>query len=140
MNFFFAKLFEVYKRKKDSPELTITLYISLIYFFILFVLYLPASEIVNKLLFKNEFEYDKNTLIFCVFAVLSTVTFLTYNKFIKRKYIYKLAERYKTREFPKFLLYTLTALLPVFLLLLGATLTVLLKGGSIGQHKCEGLF
>ena len=43
------------------------------------------------------------------------------------------------RRIHKMLLYTLIVLIPVFQLLLGGTMTVLLGGGRIMSHEFEGL-
>ena len=139
MNFFFAKLFEEYQRKNDSANFNITLYISLFYFFLLFALYLPVSESVNKIYFKNEFTYNKTILAICVFSVLITITYSVYVKYIKRGFILSLTKTYRGKSINRNLLYSLTALFPLFFLLLGATATVLIKGGTILNYHFKGM-
>ncbi len=139
LDFLFAKLFDEYRRKRDLPKLSITLYISIVYFFLLFCLYLPISVMINKVFFNNELEYDRTPTMMMVFSTLGLITFLTYKKYIKNEHIFYLSKKYKSDRISKFLLYTLVALIPVTLLLLGGTLTVLLTGGRILNNEFEGL-
>ena len=139
MNFFFAKLFEEYQRKNDLPNVHITLYISLCYFFILFDFYLPASEMANKLYFDGRLAYNTSLVLVAVFSVLGLLIFAVYTVYIKNRKIFALTEKYKEAYFNKIILYSLTAFFPVSLLLLGATVTVLLKGGTILNHHFNGL-
>ena len=138
-DFFFAKLFDEYQRKRDQPRLSITLYISIVYFLLLFCLYLPLSVMINKMFFNNELEYNRTLTMIISFSTLGVMTFLTYKKYIKDEHIYYLTKKYKSDKINKFLLYSLTVLIPVTLLILGATLTVLLNGGRILNNEFEGL-
>jgi len=139
LDFLFAKLFVEYQKKKDPAEFSITLYISIVYFFILFSLYLPLSVTINKVFFDNGLKYNKTYLLIAVFSTLALLAIFTYKKYIKDKFIYSLTKKYQAKKINKALLYTLIALIPVFLLLLGGTMTVLLSGGRILSHEFEGL-
>lgn len=139
MNFFFAKLFEEYQKKNDSANFNITLYISLFYFFLLFALYLPISEGLNKIYFKNKFTYNKTILAVWVFGVLITIVSSVYVKYIKRGFILRLIKRYQGQGINRNLLYLLTAFFPLIFLLLGATTTVLIKGGTILNYHFKGV-
>lgn len=63
MNLIFAKLYEEYIRKNDSPKFSITLYISIVYFFLLFVLLLPIKTFVDKQIFDDQINYEKSTIM-----------------------------------------------------------------------------
>jgi len=139
MSLFFAKLFEQYQRKNDSAVSSITLYISMIYFFLLFDISLPLSEIIDKVYFNNNLSYNQFTLALIVFSAMGAIVYGVNQVYIKKKLIFKLVEKYKDRNINKFLLNTLTALLPVILLLVGATITVLLKGGTMFDHEFDGI-
>ncbi len=139
LNFLFAKLFTEHQKKNDSPEFSITLYISIVYLFILFSLYLPLSVTINKKLFENELHYDKAYVITGIFLTFGILTFLTYMKYIKDKLIYRLTKKYQTKKISRLLLYVLIAIIPLTFLLVGATITVLLTGGTILNMEFEGV-
>ncbi len=140
MHLFFAKLFEQYQQKNDSAVFNITLYISMIYFFVLFDLFLPVSEIIDKVYFNNDLSYNQFILAIAVFSIMGGLIYGVYQVYINKNLIVKLVEKYKDRTINKLVLNTLTALLPILLLLTGATLTVLLKGGTMFGHKFDGIF
>lgn len=139
MNFFFAKLFEEYQRKNDSANFSITIYISLFYFFLLFALFLPISESLNKIYFNDNLVYNKPILTICVFSVLVIISYSVYVRYIKKGLIFSLAKVYADKNINRSLLYLLTVLFPVFFLLLGATITVLTKGGTILNYHFKGI-
>jgi hypothetical protein len=130
LDFLFAKFFIEYQKKNDSAEFYITLYISIVYLFILFSLYLPLSITINKVFFEDELKYNKTYLLIVVFSTFALITIFTYKKYIKDKFIYTLTKKYQAKSINKMLLYTLIALIPVFLLLLGGIITILLSGGE----------
>ncbi|MFD3002596.1 hypothetical protein ACFS7Z_19655 [Pontibacter toksunensis] len=140
MNFYFAKLFEEYKRKNDPAEFNITLYISVFYFFLLFGFYLPVSVVVKKLFLSGSFSYNQTVLITTTLSVFVIIVFIVYSKYIKKKYIFELVKKYRGRRMSRFILYILICLLPLFFLLAGATVTVLLSGGKILGSEFKGLF
>lgn len=139
MNLIFAKLFEEYIKKNDPAELKITAYISVFYFMLIFVLILPIKTFIDKNIFQNQVHYDKNTVKFYVFSLFALTTFIVYYVYIKKKYIYKLMEKYKKRKLNKTILYILIAMIPVILLLLAGTITVYFNGGEILGQKTKGL-
>jgi hypothetical protein len=139
LNFIFAKLFVEYQRKNDSPKFSITLYISFVYFVILFSLYLPLSVMIEKKVVGERFHYDKTFLMTGVFLAFALVTILVYKAYIKDKLIYRLTEKYEARKIGRPLLYTLIVLVPLTIFLLGPTLTVLVTGGTILNIDFKGL-
>ncbi len=139
MNLIFAKLFEQYIKKNDPAELKITAYISIFYFMLMFVLLLPIKVFVDKNIFQNQMNCEKNTIKFFVFALLALTTLLVYYVYIKNKYIYKLMSKYKTRKLNKTILNLVIIFAPLILLLLAGTITVYLNGGEILGQKIKGL-
>jgi hypothetical protein len=139
LNFLFAKLFVEYQRKKDSPKYNITLYISFVYFLILFSLFLPLSVIINKKFFDGGLDYNKTFIMTVVFLTFGLLTFLTHRIYIKSKLIYRLTKKYQTRKIGRPLLYSLIVILPLTIFLLGPTITTLLTGGTILGIKFNGL-
>jgi len=139
LDFLFARLFIEYRKKKDPAEFSITLYISTVYLFVLFSLYLPLSVTINKVFFDDGLSYNRTYLLIAVFSAFVLIAIFTYKKYIRDKFIYTLTKRYQGQRINKMLLYTLVVLIPVFLLLLGGTMTVLLSGGTIMNHEFEGL-
>ena len=139
MNFLFSKLFEEYQRKSDNAVFNVTLYISLFYFFLLFNFYLPLSEIFNKIYLHGGLKYGKFSLTIFVFAIIGIINYGVYIVYIKNGLLIRLVNKYKCRKMNRFVLYLIVALLPVFLLVSAATLTVLLKGGNILSYHFKGL-
>ena len=138
MNLIFAKLFEEYIKKNDPAEFKITAYISIFYFFLMFNIFLPIKTFIDKNTFSNEIQYEKNITTFFVFGILVVIFFIVYHVYIKNKYIYKLAKKYKNKRLNKFILYFIVALIPAMLLLLASTLSVYINGGEILEHKIKG--
>lgn len=139
MNLIFAKLFEEYIKKNDPAEFKITAYISIFYFMLIFVLILPIKTFIDKNIFQNQVNLDKNTNRFFVFSLLILTTFIVYYVYIKNKYIYKLIEKYKKRKLNKTILYIIIVMIPLILLLLAGTITIYLNGGEILGKKIKGL-
>jgi uncharacterized membrane protein len=139
MNLIFAKLYEEYIRKNDPAKFSITIYISIVYFFLLFVLILPVKTLIDKQIFDDQIHYEKSTIMIVVFGLLILITCLVYYKYVKKKYIETLTKRYKTRKINKALLYLIVVGTPLVLLIIAATITVYLNGGEILGHKIEGL-
>ena len=139
MNLIFAKLFEEYLKKENSPNRRITMYISIVYFFLTFVILLPLKTYIDKKVFLNNLSYYKTTVIIFVFGLFSIITFIVHKWYIKSKFIYNLVDKYKERKLNKIVLYIIVTLIPVALLLLPGLLTVLINGGSILGHRVAGL-
>jgi|GEM_PF-2836981 len=141
MNFFFAKLFQEYKsdRLNDIAEDNITAYISLLCFMVFFGIYLVGSVFIeNKLLLKRPEYGIIYTLVIFLLSIVSIYKFVRH-KYITKQYIYTLTAKYKKRKFNTFLLYFIAGFLPVFIILLGTTLTVLINGGEILNYPIQGL-
>ena len=139
MNLIFAKLYEEYIRKNDPAKFSITIYISIVYFFLSFVLILPVKTLIDKQIFDDQIHYEKSTIMIVVFGLLILITCLVYYKYVKKKYIETLTKRYKTRKINKVLLYLIVVGTPLVQLIIAATITVYLNGGEILGHKIEGL-
>jgi hypothetical protein len=140
MHFFFAKLFEEYQRKNDSANFNITLYISLFYLLLLFAIYLPISEVLDKIYWDSVLTYNKSILTAVIFAILAAVVYCVYYRYIKKGLIITLTKKYINRKINRGLLYALVVLFPLLFLIIGVTATVLLKGGTILDHHFKGLF
>lgn len=139
MNFIFAKLFEQYKRKKnESPVFSITLYISIVYFFLLLAFLLPISEVLKSLYFQGNVNYQKGIVMFIIFSMFPIMTYFVHKKYIKNGAINKLTIKYQSQKIDKFTLYLFVILIPVFFLILGGIITVFLKGGTILNWQIEG--
>ncbi|WP_215226768.1 hypothetical protein [Echinicola shivajiensis] len=139
MNLIFAKLFEEYRRKNDSPKHSITLYISVVYFFMSFAILLPIKTFIDKKIFSEPIEYEKSTIMIVVFGFMALILFFVYQIFIKNKRIFKLEEKYKSVKMNRALLYLIVVLTPVILLLLAGLNTVYLNGGKILGNEINGL-
>jgi|SRR5690554_736886 len=139
MNLIFAKLYEEYIRKNDPAKFNITMYISIVYFFLLFTLLLPIKTFVDKQIFDDKIHYEKSSMMIVVFGLLTIITCLVYYKFIRKKYIEILTKRYKARKINRALLYLIVAGTPLTLLIIAGTITVYLNGGEILGHRIEGL-
>ena len=139
MNFFFAKLFEEYERKHDSPSVSIVCYISVFYFFHLFALLLPISETINKIYFNDHPGYNKSVLAICVFTVSAIILFIVHTVYIRNSLIFSLKEKYADKKINRTLLYLLVVAFPLAFMLLGAFTTVFLKGGTILNHSFKGI-
>jgi len=137
MNLIFAKLFEEYLRKENSPNRRITMYISIVYFFLTFAILLPLKTYIDKKVFHNNLSYNKTTVIIFVFGLFSIITFIVHKCYIKSKFIYNLVDKYKERKLNKIVLYIIVTLIPVALL--SGLLTVLINGGIILGHRVAGL-
>lgn len=139
MNLIFAKLFEEYIRKEDSPIIRITIYISIVYFFLSFAILLPIKTYIDKKILQNQLVYDNPTILIFVFGLLAIITLAVYHTYIKNRYIYVLVDKYRKRRLNKIILYIIVTLVPVTLLLLSGLLTVFLNGGSILGRRVIGL-
>jgi len=139
MNFIFAKLFEEYIRKNDSPKHRITAYISLVYFFLLFIILLPVKIFIDKRIFDNQLEYNRSTIMIIVFGLLSIIILTVYSIYIKNERIFRLVDKYKSKKINKGILYLIIILTPVMLLLLAGLATVYLNGGKILGNEINGL-
>lgn len=78
MNFIFAKLFEEYLRKNDSPTRRITIYISIFYFFLTFAIILPIKTFIDKKIFNNQLHYENKIILVALFVILTTITFIVH--------------------------------------------------------------
>ena len=139
MNLIFAKLYEEYIRKNDPAKFSITMYISIVYFFLSFTLLLPIKTFVDKQIFDDKIHYEKSSIMVVVFGLLTIITCLVYYKYIKKNYIETLTKRYKARKINRALLYLIVAGTPVTLLIIAGTITVYLNGGEILGNRIEGL-
>ena len=115
------------------------MYISIVYFFLLFTLLLPIKTFVDKQIFDDKIHYEKSSMMIVVFGLLTIITCLVYYKFIRKKYIEILTKRYKARKINRALLYLIVAGTPLTLLIIAGTITVYLNGGEILGHRIEGL-
>lgn len=138
MNFIFAKLFEEYLRKNDSPTRRITIYISIFYFFLTFAIILPINTFIDKKIFNNQLHYENKIILVALFVILTTITFIVHYVFIRNNYIYSLIAKYKSIRINTTILYLIIVLTPVVLLLFAGLITVLFNGGEILGNKIEG--
>jgi SNF family Na+-dependent transporter len=139
MNFIFAKLFEEYRRKNDSPRYSISLYISVVYFFLSFTILLPIKTFIDKKIFNDQIEYEKSSIMIVVSGLMAIILLFVYRIYIKNERILRLVERYKEIKINKVLLYFIIVLIPVILLLLAGIITVYLNGGKILGNEINGL-
>jgi len=129
MNFFFAKLFQEYKSNRGSgiAEDNITAYIMSLYFMMFLGIYLPGSVFLENKLLHERPEYGNiYTQVFFLLSILSSYKFVR-RKYITKRYIYTITEKYKKKKFNTFLLYLIAATLHILIMLLGATLAVLIN-------------
>jgi hypothetical protein len=140
MNFIFAKLFEEYKRKNDSPKFNITLYISTFYSFLLFAIFLPLSETLQKILLDEKIKYSKTALYITIFSVFGLIIYIVFKRYVQSGYLESLSQKYKKKKIGKFFLYTSIVIFPIFFLLFGVTLTILLIGGNMLGYVIAGIF
>jgi hypothetical protein len=138
MNFIFAKLFEEYLRKNDSPTRRITIYISIFYFFLTFAIILPIKTFIDKKIFNNQLHYENKIILVALFVILTIITFIVHYVFIRNNYIYSLIAKYKSIRINTTILYLIIVLTPVVLLLFAGLITVLFNGGEILGNKIEG--
>lgn len=138
MNFIFAKLFEEYLRKNDSPTRRITIYISIFYFFLTFAIILPIKTFIDKKIFNNQLHYENKIILVALFVILTIITFIVHYVFIRNNYIYSLIAKYKNIRINTTILYLIIVLTPVVLLLFAGLITVLFNGGEILGNKIEG--
>lgn len=139
MNFLFAKLFEQYQIKSNpSKEIQITGYIGIVYFLLFFVISAPINNIVNKVFFHGNLKYNDTVLILLLISIFGIAFYSAYYKYIKKKRIYKLVEKYKNKKINIIILYFTIILLPAFFILLGGTLGVLATGGKILNYEIDG--
>lgn len=139
MNLIFAKLYEEYLRKDEPAKFKITLYISVVYFFLIFALVLPLKVYVEKKVYVDPIQYEKSTIMTTVFGILALITCFVYYIYIKNKFIETLTKRYKKINLNKTLLYLIVIVTPVGLLLIGGFITVYLNGGKILGNRIHGI-
>lgn len=139
MNFIFAKLYEEYKRKKEFARFSITIYISLVVFFLIVVLLLPVKVFIDKKILDGKVHYEKSIITVVIIVLLAVITFSVYSLYIKKNYIETLTKKYKDKKMNRTILYLIVALTPVILLIIAGTTTVYLNGGKILGHKIQGL-
>lgn len=79
MNLLLVKLYEEYKRKGDpNPEMKLTAYLTLVYIFLFFCIFLPTSELVSHLYFGEKLKINSNILL----AILLSTGFIVYKLLI----------------------------------------------------------
>ncbi|MBG6187091.1 hypothetical protein [Flavobacterium sp. CAN_S2] len=139
MDLIFAKLFEEYIRKNDPAKFKIVAYISIFYFFLAFVIFLPIITFLEHKVFINEIQNRKTIIKIGVFSLLSIIFYLVHYTYIKNKRIYKLVAKYKSRKINKTFFYLIVILSPVMLLILAGTITVYLNGGEILGTEIKSL-
>lgn len=139
MNLIFAKLYEEYIRKNDSAKFNITLYISIVYLFLIFVLILPVKTFIDKKIYTDQIHYEKSTIMTVFLGLLAFITYWVYYFYIKKNYIETLTMRYKKIKLNKTVLYLIVVLTPVTLLLFAGIIMVFLNGGEIFGNKINGL-
>ena len=140
MNLIFAKLFERYVKWNYPARFSITMYISVFYLFLAFLILLPTKTYIDHQIFNNEIHYEKSTILIMVFGLLTAIIFFVYIGYIKNNYIQKLSEKYKKRSVNKALLFFIVTFAPVILMVLAGIITVLLNGGSILGNEINGYF
>lgn len=140
MNLIFAKLFERYVKWNYPARFSITMYISVFYFFLAFLILLPTKTYIDHQIFNNEIHYEKSTILIMVFGLLTAIIFFVYIGYIKNNYIQKLSEKYKKRSVNKALLFFIVTFAPVILMVLAGIITVLLNGASILGNEINGYF
>ena len=140
MNLIFAKLYEEYIRKNYPAKFSITMYISIVYFFFSSILFLPIKTFVDKQILDNQFYYEKTSIMIVVFGQLTIITCLVYYRYIRKKHIEILVKKYQLRKINKTLLYLFVVATPVTLLLIAATITVFINGGEILGNRIEEIF
>jgi len=139
MNLLLVKLYEEYKRKGDpNPEMKLTAYLTLVYLFLFFCIFLPTSEVVSDLYFGGNLKINSNVLVFILLSTAYIVYKFTYKRLFKEGKIRQLSKRYSTTTFPRVLLYLIVIVLPISLMLFGATLTILITGGEMFGYTYKG--
>ncbi|WP_312422397.1 hypothetical protein [Epilithonimonas sp.] len=139
MNLIFAKLFEKYLSKNHPAEFTITLLISFFYFVIFCFFFIPINEYISKKYFDNERFLQKGQLIFLISAVYIIILTFVYIKYIRKKFIYELKNKFKDRKISNIFLNTFLILFFPTVLILSGILTVILVGGKILGLQFNGL-
>jgi hypothetical protein len=140
MNLLIVKLYQSYKRKGDpNPEMKVTTYLTLVLYFVTWCIALPAIEIISLRFYDDNLKIDRTvltvgTLLICYLYYKQAFKYLFYKNKMKT-----LGEKYKSTHVPTPLLYLIVILIPVFLMLLGPTLAVMLTGGEIFGNRITGL-
>lgn len=139
MNLIFAKLYEEYLRKNDPAKFNITLYISIVYFLLIFALVLSMKTYIDKKLYSDQINYEKSTIMTVIFGLFALIICLVYYIYIRNKFIETLVKRYKKTKLNKMLLYLIVIVTPVGLLLIGSFTVVYLNGGEILGNRIHGI-
>ena len=139
MNLIFAKLYEEYLRKNDPAKFNITLYISIVYFLLIFALVLSIKTYIDKKLYSDQINYEKSTIMTVIFGLFALIICLVYYIYIRNKFIETLVKRYKKTKLNKMLLYIIVIVTPVGLLLIGSFTVVYLNGGEILGNRIHGI-
>ena len=124
MNFIFAKLFERYKKKNESPVFSTTLYISFVYLCALMGFVISLFSVLTISLKEN---FTKETVIGGVLVAAIAINVGVYYLFFKKQLMNRLQVKYRNRKIGNALLYTLVVLMPLFFFLLGPFVTIHLK-------------
>lgn len=139
MNLIFAKLYEEYIRKNDPAKFNITLYISIVYFFLIFAIVLPFKTFIDKKIYDDQFHYEKSTIMTVVFVLLTVIICLVHYIYIKKRHIETLTRRHKENKINKTLLYLIVIVTPLALLILAGITTVYLNGGEVLGNRIHGI-
>jgi hypothetical protein len=139
MNLLLVKLYEEYMRKGDpNPEMKLTAYLTLVYIFLFFCIFLPTSELVSDLYFGGNLKINSSVLLLILLSTAFIVYKLTYKRLFKKGKIRQLRKKYSATKLPRVLLYLIVIMLPISLILLGATLTVFISGGEMFGYSYKG--
>jgi uncharacterized membrane protein len=139
MNLIFAKLYEEYIRKNDPAKFNITLYISIVYFFLIFAIALPFKTFIDKKIYDDQFHYEKSTIMTVVFVLLTVIISLVHYIYSKKRHIETLTRRHKENKINKTLLYLIVIVTPLALLILAGITTVYLNGGEVLGNRIHGI-
>lgn len=141
MTLLIVKLYQLYKRKGDpNPEMKITGYLAMVMYFATWCIILPVVEIVNLKFLDNNLKPGRAVWVITSLIILYVYYRMVYRNLFTNKHMKTLEKKYKAYHIPIFLLYTIVILLPVFLMLFGPTLAILLTGGEILGNRITGLF
>ncbi|RZL42999.1 MAG: hypothetical protein EOP00_22940 [Pedobacter sp.] len=126
MNFLFAKVYEEFKRQAQvNATFQVTSFIGIVFFLFGIIAYLILSEILNLRIYTG-------------LLIITTLTIslgLAYFGYIKNHKIDVLENKFKDKKINRTVLYLIMIFLPILLLLIGASLITILKGGIILSYQ-----
>ena len=140
MNLFdviFAKMNDIYKKNKFYKN-KIFVYINVLYLFVGIFFIIPITSII-------EIYYPDFKIVFKKYGLISIIAFfglialIVNKKYPNEEKLNYLSRKYSHIKISKVLLHIVLIFLPVLLLLSSATITVILKGGTILNWEFIGL-